>query len=104
MMNYKNRTNKSCAYDAFEQAGIPVTDDMLNGVRLDECEKILVENGYKVFRKNKKPVVVPDNEGFFVFRVWGDGDDAGGHVEYHVNIDGVPEYDPKSICAIAIKK
>ena len=100
MMNYSNRSNTSCVYDAFEQAGLPVSDEMLRGVRADKTFNLLKQNGYKVFRKGAN-VTLPSDEGFFVFRTPING---YAHAEYHVSIEGVTEYPSESVCAIAVKR
>ena len=98
-MDYKNRSNTSCTYDAFERAGLPVNDKMLNGITADETIALLEQNGYKVFRNCE--IEIPEDEGFFIFRDWGKD---FSHLEYHINFDGVSEYQPESIGAVAIKK
>lgn len=95
MMNYKNRSAKSCVYDAFEQAGLPVNDEMLHGVKAENVISTLRENGYTVFLKGSQ--VAPPKQGFFVLR-------SHAHLEYHSTPDGVESYPPKSIAAIAIKE
>ena len=100
MMNYKNRSLTSCVYDAFEQAGLPVSEEMLYGVRIGKTFSLLEQNGYKVFRNGAK-VELPSDEGFFVFRT---PVNECAHAEYHVSIEGVTEYPSESVCAIAVKR
>ena len=99
-MNYKNRSNTSCVYDAFEQAGLPVNEEMLRGVRADETFALLKKNGYKVFKKGAT-VTPPSGDGFFVIRV--SADEKSAHAEYHIGAEDVLNYPPESICAIAMK-
>lgn len=99
MMDYRNRTNTSCVYDAFERAGLPTTDDMLLGVTFDCLVSLLEGNGYKVYRNGKR-VKIPSNQGFFVVRTPVLNE---GHIEYHASPEGVFDYPPESICAIAIR-
>lgn len=100
MMDYKNRSCTSCVYDAFERAGLPVSDEMLRGVRVDKTFLLLEQNGYKVFRKGAK-VTLPNDKGFFVFRT---PINECGHAEYHISVEGVTEYPPESVCAIATRQ
>jgi hypothetical protein len=100
MMIYQNTTNTSCVYDAFQQAGLPVNDEMLYGMTMGEVSRLLRKYGYKVYKKGHT-VVIPDCTPFFVIRTPKNGQ---AHAEYHLNTVGVTEYPPETICAIALKK
>lgn len=98
-MDYSNKTNQSCVYDAFERAGLPVSESMLNGVLAGNLFLLLEQYGYVVYRKGAI-VNLPSDEGFFVLRVVSN---ETAHVEYHISPEGVAEYQSESISAIAIK-
>lgn len=97
MQPYQNRTNTSCVYDAFEAAGLPTTNQMLNGIRTDEVIELLKSHGYTIHLKSAK---VSPKGGFFVIRDW---KKDFSHLEYHINTEGLQDYDPTSIGAIATK-
>lgn len=99
MMDYSNKTNRSCVYDAFERAGLPVSESMLDGVLADDVFSLLEQYGYAVYRKGAT-VNLPSDEGFFVIRT---PKNEAAHAEYHISPEGVAEYLSESICAIAIK-
>ena len=101
MMDYKNQTNKSCVYDAFKRAGLHVSESMMNGVSYGELKYLLDFYGYDVLEKGQT-AVIEKGECFFVIRT--PVGDFGGHAEYHINWDGISDYDPKSICAVDIKR
>lgn len=100
MMIYRNTTSTSCVYDAFQQAGLPVTGEMMSGVTAKQVFFLLRSYGYTVYRKGHT-VVIPDYTPFFVIRTPKNGQ---AHAEYHLNTVGVTEYPPETICAIAFKK
>lgn len=100
MMTYTNRTSKSCVFDAFEAAGLPVEQWMLEGARTDFVIQILQKNGYKIFTKENGSVEIPEGSSFFVQRDW---KKDYGHLEFHVNTEGVLDYDSSSIAFIAFK-
>jgi len=99
MMDYSNKTNLSCVYDAFERAGLPVDESILNGVTIDDVFSLLERYGYTVYREGAN-VILPSDEGFFVIRT---PQNEFAHAEYHISPEGVADYPSESICAIAIK-
>ena len=101
-MYYKNTTHTSCVYDALKQAGIPADNSMLNGLKLEEVEKILKKHGYKCFRNTT--VNLPDNDGFFVVIAPNEIYDFA-HIEYHLPpIDDVLKYPSDRIGAVFLHK
>ena len=99
MIHYSNRSNTSCVYDAFEQAGLPVSDDMQNGVTARRMFQLLEKYGYKIYKKGTN-VNLPIDKGFFVIRT---PINESAHAEYHIGFEDVINYPPETICAIAIK-
>ena len=102
MMDYQNRADTSCVYDAFERAGLPTNKKMLYGVTFGEVVDLLEKYGYTIYRKGAT-VSLPNDKGFFVIRTPMQSSRLG-HAEYHITAEGVTDYPPESICAIAIKQ
>ena len=100
MTTYQNKTNKSCVYDAFENAGLPTTPNMMMGVKIDTVVELLEEYGYTTYKKGTF-VSLPDGYDFFCLRDTG----CGYHLEHYYDWKVFEEmkYKPEEVCFISIQ-
>jgi hypothetical protein len=103
MKNYKNRSNTSCVYDAFEAAGLPVEDYMLQGVLAEDVISLLERNGYRVYRTGSYVTSEQLSNGFFILWDTANSGKTVGHIEWHTNTHTILSMSSKDIGAIAIK-
>jgi len=101
MQTYKNTGNASCVWDAFNLAGLPITNDMRHGIRADDVIRLLESHGYTIYYKGYTPHLCPyPIGGYFVIRDWKKN---YYHIEYHNSVYSFLDYDPSSVGAIACK-